>query len=542
MTPKTVFWPLDCTKTGFCYGWDVPAFCVVGVLEGKDRRDAEGILETWNQKNNIKRPLRLLGLCHFTKERPSLMFEDAEDYHIVLYHRHVARSLRFYSLDVLKLDALERPANPRAQLINMHLEHDFTSSRLSAESGGISYRVVEQLNLAGSIDATLQPRKRILATIPTLILAFFTMIFTPVIPLLSSMGWILSVICNVPISFSWDALNLHYVVLKDVSATIQQLDVRAEQALFLAVEVVTLTHKAETPLAAYSARYTSFFNMIWLILNDITIGYAFGTFLSENAAILANLISRHAQHILIDWVQWVLRWLDSWPAGLKLNTELSWFYSHTLVDLVALWSSVLHRIFPYLPIIIRTFGLISSFGGMLGGLTMMISLFCDLLAGTEDCGQPMELIQRHARDTTFYEIEPILGNMMWISCYLEQFFSRYWRFYFRPSSHTTPYLLWNHNPTGYSGDATCIHEPLSIVRVDVESKGSMEASGRDILRSTYPGGLGGTCAGARESAGSTLEHILSVHSIMVPSSLALQPTPTTEMRLRGRVLVSNPAV
>ncbi|ESK83940.1 n-acetylglucosaminyl transferase component gpi1 [Moniliophthora roreri MCA 2997] len=380
MTPKTVFWPLDCTKTGFCYGWDVPAFCVVGVLEGKDRRDAEGILETWNQKNNIKRPLRLLGLCHFTKERPSLMFEDAEDYHIVLYHRHVARSLRFYSLDVLKLDALERPANPRAQLINMHLEHDFTSSRLSAESGGISYRVVEQLNLAGSIDATLQPRKRILATIPTLILAFFTMIFTPVIPLLSSMGWILSVICNVPISFSWDALNLHYVVLKDVSATIQQLDVRAEQALFLAVEVVTLTHKAETPLAAYSARYTSFFNMIWLILNDITIGYAFGTFLSENAAILANLISRHAQHILIDWVQWVLRWLDSWPAGLKLNTELSWFYSHTLVDLVALWSSVLHRIFPYLPIIIRTFGLISSFGGMLGGLTMMISLFCDLLA------------------------------------------------------------------------------------------------------------------------------------------------------------------
>ncbi|KAK7045950.1 pig-Q [Paramarasmius palmivorus] len=161
---------------------------------------------------------------------------------------------------------------------------------------------------------------------------------------------------------------------------IQQLDVRAEQALFLASEVVALSEKTEDSLAIYSARYTNFFNMIWLILNDITIGYAFGTFLYENAEFLANLISGSAQNMLIDWVIWVLRWLDSWPAGLKLNTELSWFYSHTLIDLVSVWGRVLQQIFPCLPTIIQAFGLISSFGGIVGGLTMMLSLFCDLLA------------------------------------------------------------------------------------------------------------------------------------------------------------------
>jgi hypothetical protein len=37
----------------------------------------------------------------------------------------------------------------------------------------------------------------------------------------------------------------------------------------------------------------------------------------------------------------MLRWLDSWPAGLKLNTELSQFYSHSFIDLVALWGGEL---------------------------------------------------------------------------------------------------------------------------------------------------------------------------------------------------------
>lgn len=38
-------------------------------------------------------------------------------------------------------------------------------------------------------------------------------------------------------------------------------------------------------------------------------------------------------------IRQILLWLDSWPAGLKLNTELSRFYSHSFMGLIALWNS-----------------------------------------------------------------------------------------------------------------------------------------------------------------------------------------------------------
>jgi phosphatidylinositol glycan class Q protein len=46
------------------------------------------------------------------------------------------------------------------------------------------------------------------------------------------------------------------------------------------------------------------------------------------------------QNVSINWVQWALGWLDSWPAGLKLNTELSRFYSHSFIDLIIIWGGM----------------------------------------------------------------------------------------------------------------------------------------------------------------------------------------------------------
>jgi phosphatidylinositol glycan class Q protein len=93
-------------------------------------------------------------------------------------------------------------------------------------------------------------------------------------------------------------------------------------------------------------------------------------------------------------VQWALVWLDSWPAGLKLNTELSRFYSHTFIGLVIIWGGTyscqwayaisahvsrsigfLHQGAPYLPMIIYAIGALSC-----GGVTLAISLFLDMLA------------------------------------------------------------------------------------------------------------------------------------------------------------------
>lgn len=90
---------------------------------------------------------------------------------------------------------------------------------------------------------------------------------------------------------------------------------------------------------------------------------AFGTFLSENAVpiadmmypllkvrrlqilclqLLQSLTIRRMQLSLVQYPQDTLLWLNNWPAGLKLNTELSQFYCHSLLGIVVAWSSRCH--------------------------------------------------------------------------------------------------------------------------------------------------------------------------------------------------------
>lgn len=45
----------------------------------------------------------------------------------------------------------------------------------------------------------------------------------------------------------------------------------------------------------------------------------------------------YLQDVLIQFPKQSLTWLNSWPAGLKLNTELSQFYCHSLLGVVAVW-------------------------------------------------------------------------------------------------------------------------------------------------------------------------------------------------------------
>ncbi len=80
-----------------------------------------------------------------------------------------------------------------------------------------------------------------------------------------------------------------------------------------------------------------FHNCVWLVLNDVIIGVAFGSFLCENERFFARYLHIGLQKYLIDGIQRALLWLNNWPAGLKLNTELSQFYCHSLVGVVSAW-------------------------------------------------------------------------------------------------------------------------------------------------------------------------------------------------------------
>ncbi|KAL1729161.1 N-acetylglucosaminyl transferase component-domain-containing protein [Schizophyllum commune] len=193
-------------------------------------------------------------------------------------------------------------------------------------------------------------------------------------------------ICGAPLLL-WKASDI-LLIGKDTSSILtttrlsvlngfaaQQIDVRSEQAQFFVREAGSLAGEGGVAVPVLAGRYTNFFNIVWLIVNDITVGIAVGSFLCENHAILAKMLDRVVQDFLVTRLIWVLHWLDSWPAGLKLNTELSRFYAHSFSEIISAWGGLLGRASAFLPVIIYATGVASFLG-----VSFSISIVSDLLA------------------------------------------------------------------------------------------------------------------------------------------------------------------
>ncbi|KAJ3994558.1 N-acetylglucosaminyl transferase component-domain-containing protein [Lentinula boryana] len=374
----SVFWPLDCKESGYAFGWcnnnqNVVCIVVAGVIQlhtvdSKLREGLPKLLEHTQQHTDIADlgELQLIGKCTFYSGQrkglvaPELEIGQATKYSIVFYHRHQAQTLRFYLMDTLglEIDAFNVTSSSTVRPAS------------GQKSSGISQHIVNQLNVASIINAAIldslssmsnaTPSSTNLRRTTKSITARTSDLLETAISISQSfISMPIQVICNIHVSAKY--------LLKDVSLSVQQMDVRADQSAALLRQMAALQSRREgVRIEIYSMKYTSFFNTVWLILNDVTIGYAFGKFLCENHEVLSGMLKDAVENSLISWPQRALCWLDSWPAGLKLNTELSRFYSGTFVDLVDIWGGVLrHTIFPQLPNIIYIFGLISSFGALI---------------------------------------------------------------------------------------------------------------------------------------------------------------------------------
>ncbi|TFK35817.1 N-acetylglucosaminyl transferase component-domain-containing protein [Crucibulum laeve] len=426
----TVFWPVDIQCGGYVYGWTEPVLCVAGVL-GDVVGDEKGASHTLHSLRSLpqwdtlirscgREPV-ILGVCEFehnaTKKglkvpelKLSVPIHSSNGYTIIFYHRHSPDTLRFYSLDILRLEGISSPSaststptptstsslkgkskaqatdgnSPYAQLS----AHDFTLSR-APRKGALDGVTIQQFNTAYHLQTLLalslpstspnheQEHKEHKPT-PT------PKLLPKTASVLLSIG-ALSGVLEQPVRACVRVLNAVTSLaipvvggnLKDLSAIAQQLDVRAEQAEFLLAEVEALrVRQGGARVGEYVVRYTNFFNTVWLILNDITLGIAFGNFLCENERLLAGWVGDGVERLLIKHTQFLLAWLDSWPAGLKLNTELSWFYSHTFIDLVQTWGGLLLPLSPLLPTLIHLLGMLSKYCG----LTMALSVLSDVLA------------------------------------------------------------------------------------------------------------------------------------------------------------------
>ncbi|KAI1619822.1 N-acetylglucosaminyl transferase component-domain-containing protein [Exophiala viscosa] len=170
------------------------------------------------------------------------------------------------------------------------------------------------------------------------------------------------------------------LALKDILACCQQVHLRLQQFSYFPTQYSLLRqrHATWSSFPTTNSDYIRFYNSLWLVANDVIIGIALASFLGDNATATAQFLESVLNDYTIEGLRRMIRWLMSYPGGLKLNTELAAFLGDLFLWVIEYWSSTtVILILSRLPTIVYIIG-VSSFAGA----SMPIAICSDLLSLT----------------------------------------------------------------------------------------------------------------------------------------------------------------
>ncbi|KPV75846.1 uncharacterized protein RHOBADRAFT_52865 [Rhodotorula graminis WP1] len=160
----------------------------------------------------------------------------------------------------------------------------------------------------------------------------------------------------------------------------RQLDTRVSQALSLVPTFSSFHRDLYTPTTAEArhvaahASYIHFFNLLWLLANDFIVGVALATYVRDNAVPIRHLVSDLVEVHVSAYLRDLLDWLNSWPMGVKLNSEVAGLVCRAFVFLTRVWEgAVLKPVLLHLPV-----GLIGCAGFL--GASSLLALSTDLVS------------------------------------------------------------------------------------------------------------------------------------------------------------------
>lgn len=168
------------------------------------------------------------------------------------------------------------------------------------------------------------------------------------------------------------------LALKDISACCQQVHLRLEQFSYYPAQYSLLRDRSNnwSSISVKNSDYIRFYNSLWLVANDVIIGIALGSFINDNARETADFFATVLNEYTIEGLKRMIRWLMSYPGGLKLNTELAAFLGDLFLWVIEYWSGTVIRFtVPHLPMMIYFIGF-SSFAGA----SMPIAILSDLIS------------------------------------------------------------------------------------------------------------------------------------------------------------------
>ncbi|TNY23606.1 N-acetylglucosaminyl transferase component-domain-containing protein, partial [Rhodotorula diobovata] len=118
----------------------------------------------------------------------------------------------------------------------------------------------------------------------------------------------------------------------------------------------------------------SFFNLMWLGANDVIVGVALAVYVRDNAASIRSLTTDLVEVHVLMYLRELLSWLNSWPMGIKLNSEVAGLICRAFLFLSRVWEeAVLKPTLANLPV-----KLIGCAGFL--GASSLLALAADLVS------------------------------------------------------------------------------------------------------------------------------------------------------------------
>lgn len=351
---------------------------------------------------------------------PQISCARASTIQIIVFDRPLPQRMQFISLNPISLALGDKAEKPNHAPGSVDAEEEKEEMKIRAQTKHLVQklklhtvhkhppsqkelalpRIVHQVNCSFELNKLLQKNislvgrrsrrslsvsERVVESATTMrdfvILAVWQLITLYIYPIIRR-GFILALVCHRVAAeallqvLEWRA-KPDYAALKDISATAQQVEIRLQQFCYWPFQYTTLRKRTKDwrSMTTSHADYIRFYNSLWLVMNDVIIGIALGSYIIDNSAWVAESISEILRLYSIAALRRTITWHMDSPAGLKLNTELAAFLGALFLWVIDHWSNFVEALRPVLPHLIWFIGF-SSFAGA----SMPIALFSDMLS------------------------------------------------------------------------------------------------------------------------------------------------------------------
>ncbi|WVF66029.1 hypothetical protein IAT40_000767 [Kwoniella sp. CBS 6097] len=381
-----VFWPTRGIErtTGDVVGWRMAddTICVIAIIQKWSRTESE------DEGKDEMEGLEKIGIAlpvSDTSARPSspltpifwlprnrIPAASSQPIELILYTPPETNRLRF-----LRSSSTQYNGVRVAQIDELSKQYGYGAASRAAGKGklGILDEVIELINRSmpaqkrlaarSSVNLTkLSTETRVTSRMPSSgARSTFTLLLSPVARLARTIN------THASISPSSSLFSV-----REYSSMVNQICLRLAQAIegperFKSTqEVVCIQERSD--------RYINFWNTVWLVINDIILGYSARQLILLSAHTIHHHATRYFSAYLVELPIVILQWLNDWPVGLKLNTPLSQFFCTSLGMIVGHWGAYIEPLLQaYGPILLQIIAWTSF-----GGLTLTLAILSDILS------------------------------------------------------------------------------------------------------------------------------------------------------------------